>query len=133
MNDEKYQLLRLLAQGPVPVRLDVEQTAWVLNCAKHDIPTLIAAGLLKPLGDPSPTAQKHVSTLEILELAKDKKWLARATNTIHGHWQHKNGRRRNQCRGALGNPRLSGGIPAHQATDRQGSDEEDQNDHPARA
>ena len=128
MNDEKYQYLSLIGRGPVPVRLDVEQTAWVLNCAKHDIPTLIAAGMLKPLGDPAPTAQKHFSTLEILELAKDKKWLGRATNAIHGYWQHKNGRRQNRWRGTRRNPRLSGVKIAFKTPDRQTSDEEAQRD-----
>ena len=36
----------------MPARLTAEQTAWVLNCGSHDIPPLIAARLLKPLGNP---------------------------------------------------------------------------------
>ena len=43
--------MRLL--GQLPARLTAEQAAWVLNCQRHDVPVLVAARLLKPLGNPS--------------------------------------------------------------------------------
>ncbi len=50
MREEQNQFLRLL--GQIPARLTAEQAAWVLNCQPYDIPVLVAARLLKPLGNP---------------------------------------------------------------------------------
>jgi hypothetical protein len=36
-----------------------EQAAWVLNCQPHDVPILVAALLLKPLGNPPPHSVKY--------------------------------------------------------------------------
>lgn len=88
MKDEQRQLLTLL--GALPFRLTVEQTALILNCQSHDIPVLVAARLLKPLGNPPPNGTKYFGTAEVLELAKDRSWLARVTNAIHQHWRVKN-------------------------------------------
>lgn len=49
MSDAQYQFLSLLQ---LPARLTVEQTAWMLNCQPHDVPVLVAARLIKPLGNP---------------------------------------------------------------------------------
>jgi hypothetical protein len=92
MRDEQRQFLMLLAHPPA--RLNVEQAAWVLNCQAHDIPTLIAARLLKPLGNPPRNGTKYFSTAQMLELAKDPAWLAKATNAIHQFWQRKNDNKR---------------------------------------
>jgi hypothetical protein len=70
--------------------MTVEQTAWVLNCPTHDIPILVAARLLRPLGNPPPNGVKYFSTAEVLDLAKDRSWLAKMTNTVCLHWQKKN-------------------------------------------
>lgn len=77
--------------GSPPVRLTVEQTAYVLNCQPHDIPTLVAARLLKPLGNPPANGTKYFGTTEVLEASRDRGWLARMTNAIHQHWRRKNG------------------------------------------
>jgi hypothetical protein len=74
----------------LPARLTVEQTAWVLNCQVHDIPGLIAAKLLKPLGNPPPNGTKFFAASDIEELAKDRSFLAKMSNTINHHWQKKN-------------------------------------------
>lgn len=76
--------------GQLPARLTSEQTAWVLNCQAHDVPILVATRLLKPLGNPPPNGIKFFATADLLELAKDRSWLAKATNTICQHWQKKN-------------------------------------------
>ena len=60
MKDEQCQFLSLL--GRAPLRLTAEQTAWVLNCQPHDIPVLVAARLLKPLGNPLANGTKFFST-----------------------------------------------------------------------
>lgn len=79
---------------PVAARLRPEQAAISLGCAAHDIPILIRAGLLKPLGRLSPNAVKHFSKRKVLELCQDDTWLARMTETISRHWQQKNQRRK---------------------------------------
>lgn len=92
MKDEQAQFLALA--GRFPARLNVEQTAWVLNCQPHDVPILFAAKLLKPLGSPPVNGIKMVSADELLESVRDRSWLAKVTNTIHQHWQRKNARRK---------------------------------------
>jgi hypothetical protein len=46
--------------------------AWVLNCQPHDVPTLVAAHRLKPLGNPPANSIKYFATLELLEQVKDR-------------------------------------------------------------
>jgi hypothetical protein len=88
MKEEQHQFLRLL--GQLPARLTAEQAAWVLNCQTHDVPILVAARLLKPLGNPQKNGTKFFATTELLELAKDKVWLVKVTNAVNQHWQRNN-------------------------------------------
>jgi hypothetical protein len=92
MKDDQHRFLSLL--GQLPVRLNAEQASWVLNCQQHDIPALMSARLLKPLGNPAQNSIKFFATADVLELAKDRSWLAKLTNIINQHWQKKNSRRR---------------------------------------
>jgi hypothetical protein len=94
MREDQDRFLTLLGQPPA--RLTAEQTAWVLNCQVHDVPVLIAARLLRPLGNPSPNGIKFFSTVEVLEFAKDRSWLAKVTNTVCGYWQKKNAQKRSR-------------------------------------
>ena len=94
MKDDQHRFLSLL--GQLPVRLNAEQASWVLNCQTHDIPALMAARLLKPLGNPAQNSIKFFATADVLELAKDRSWLVKLTNTINQHWQKKNARRMRQ-------------------------------------
>lgn len=88
MRDDQHRFLSLL--GQLPARLTAEQAAWVLNCQTHDIPVLVSARLLKPLGNPQPNSVKYFAALEVLEHAKDRAWLTKITNTISQHWKLKN-------------------------------------------
>jgi hypothetical protein len=88
MKEEQQRFLSLL--GQLPARLTAEQAAWVLNCQAHDVPILVAARLLKPLGNPPSNSVKFFATAEVLELAKDRGWLSRMTNALNQHWQKKN-------------------------------------------
>ncbi len=54
--EDQQRFLNIL--GQLPARLTAEQTAWVLNCQAHDVPVLVAARLLKPLGTPQPNSVK---------------------------------------------------------------------------
>ncbi len=92
MSEDQHQFLSLL--GQLPVRLTVEQAAWVLNCQAHDVPVLIAARLVKPLGNPPPNGIKFFATADVLESAQDRHWLMKVTATINQHWQKKNQRKK---------------------------------------
>jgi hypothetical protein len=62
----------------------------VLNCQPHDVPILVMARLLKPLGNPTPNSVKYFAAMEVLELAKDRTCLAKVTNAVGQHWKEKN-------------------------------------------
>lgn len=94
MNNANLAFLAIL--GP-PARLSVEQTAVKLNCQVHDIRTLVNAKLLKPLGNPPPSGVKYFATSEVVQHSSDPAWLARATNAIHRHWEHKNACRKSRA------------------------------------
>jgi hypothetical protein len=96
MREDQQRFLLLL--GQLPARLTAEQAAWVLNCQPHDVPILVAAKLLKPLGNPPANSVKFFAALEVLEQARDRTWLARMTNALNQHWYHKNAAKRNGTR-----------------------------------
>ena len=72
----------------------------MLNCQTHDVPVLVAARLLKPLGNPAPNSVKYFATGEVLELAKDRTWLVKVPNAVGQYWRGKN--QRAQCRSLVG-------------------------------
>jgi len=49
MNDERQEFLNMKTY---PARLNTQEAAWFLGFASHDMPIMIRAGLLKPLGNP---------------------------------------------------------------------------------
>jgi hypothetical protein len=90
MREDQQRFLMLL--GQLPARLTADQTAWVLNCQPHDIPALVNAKLIKPLGNPPANGIKFFATSDILESSQDRQWLMRMSATIYQHWQKKNAR-----------------------------------------
>jgi len=92
MREDQHQFLMLL--GQLPARLNAEQAAWVLNCQAHDIPILVSARLLKPLGSPQANAVKFFATADLLEAVKDRAWLVKMTNAVSNHWRGQNERRK---------------------------------------
>ena len=66
----------------------------MLNCQPHDLRILVSARLLKPLGIAPPNSVKDFATLDVLELMKDRTWLAKVTNTVNQHWRDHNVRKR---------------------------------------
>ena len=95
MKEEQNQFMRLL--GQLPARLTAEQVAWVINCQPHDVPILVAAHLLKPLGNPPANSVKFFATLELLEQVRDHTWLVRVTNALSQHWQKRNAAKKVLC------------------------------------
>jgi hypothetical protein len=96
MREDQHQFLALVGQPPA--RLTVEQAAWVLGCQLHDMPILISTRLLKPLGNPPQNAVKFFSTAEVLEMARDRAWLAKMTQTVGQHWHKRNLRQKSHLR-----------------------------------
>lgn len=92
MREEQHQFLMLL--GQLPARLTAEQAAWLLNCQPHDIPALVAAKLIKPLGNPPQNGTKFFATADLLEASKDRHWLVRMSTAIYQHWRNKNARQK---------------------------------------
>jgi hypothetical protein len=99
MKEAQHQFLTLVGQPPA--RLTVEQVAWMLGCQPHDVPILVQAKLLKPLGNPPANGIKFFATSDVLELAKDRSWLVKVTNTVCQHWHKKNGRQKEETAGQL--------------------------------
>lgn len=91
MNPERKDFLTLRMP---PARVVVEEAAWLLGFAPHDIPVLVSVGLLKPLGHPPISGTKFFATVTLQKLRDDLKWLARASDAIVRHWQTKNARNR---------------------------------------
>lgn len=84
----------------------------LLNCQPHDVPVLVAARLLKPLGNPPANSVKFFAALELLEQVKDRAWLAKVTNALNQHWQKKNAAKRN---GALNGSAVTVLVPVASA------------------
>ena len=93
MNQAKKEFLSLVTP---PARLGINETAWLMGFSDHDIPVLVSAGLLKPLGRPASTGSKFFATVELQTLRNDTRWLAKASDAIVNHWRSKNFGRRNK-------------------------------------
>jgi hypothetical protein len=113
MNPERKDFLSL---PTLPGRLNPSEAAWRLGFEPHDIPILIRAGLLKPLGRPPASSVKYFASIEIEELKRDAKWLAKATDALRHHWKVKN-ERTAQNRSRSGHSPGGNGQPAHAAND----------------
>jgi hypothetical protein len=90
MNSQRQEFLNLTHP---PARLSAEEASWFLGFSPQEIPVLVAAGLLKPLGHPARNGPKYFCTAELEELRRDRKWLARASDAIVGYWQNRNSRK----------------------------------------
>ena len=91
MNPERKEFLTVMRMPPA--RALAEEAAWYLGFMPHDIPVLVSAGLLKPLGHPPASGTKFFATATLLKLRDDVSWLARASDAIVRHWQVKNSRK----------------------------------------
>ena len=84
---------RFLNLRNLPARVTATQAAGYLGVSPHEIPMLMARGLLKPLGHPPPNGQKFFLTATLKELSRDEKWFAKACDAIVEHWRYKNSRK----------------------------------------
>ncbi len=104
MNSEKSEFL---SWKMAPARLDAQQAAWFLGFRLHEIPILVARGLLRPLGHPARNSAKFFAAEVLGELRRDEKWLARASDAIGGYWREKNARKTVACGRANRGPRAT--------------------------
>jgi hypothetical protein len=80
----------LLNLRRLPAMLNMQQAAVILGVGEHDMPALIRAGLLEPLGDPQANAVKYFAGIQVLEMAGDPAYLGKMRNAIYEYWQGKN-------------------------------------------
>ena len=92
MNEELVLDRRCLSE--CPACMTVEHVAKVLGLASHNIPVLVRAGLLKPLGHPEPNAVKYFAKRTVAARCVDEQWLAKAVDAVSRYWKGKNERRR---------------------------------------
>ena len=92
MNPESSSNLQTL--GRFPATLTKEKVAEALGLATHNIPPLVRAGLLKPLGRPGRYCVKHFSRDALAENFADPDWLDKVMAAVHRHWRNKNARKR---------------------------------------
>ena len=76
------QQTEFLSWKVVPARLDATQAAWFLGFEPHEIPRLVTASLLKPLGHPARNSTKFFATETLEQFRRDEKWFARASDAI---------------------------------------------------
>ncbi len=112
MNDEQHRLFSLVRQPPA--RLTVPEVAALIACQPYDVSVLIAARLLKPLGNPLPSSRKYFAAVEIIELMRDRTWLSRVTVTLQKYWEQRNDRR-NHARSGDAEEELSPNPPPPKA------------------
>jgi len=69
----------------LPARLNAEQTAALLGFQPHDIPALVGAGLLHPLGRSTKgkNTVKYFAMVDVEERRRDPKWLSKATDAAY--------------------------------------------------
>ena len=67
-------LERFLNLRHLPASAPSEQAAGYPGISPHEIPVIVAKGLLKPLGHPAPNAPKFFLTATLEDLRRDEKW-----------------------------------------------------------
>ena len=71
-----------------------EKVAEALGIGTHNIPLLMRAGLLKPLGHPQRYCVKKFSRETLARNIADETWLDKVAAAIHRHWRIQNARKR---------------------------------------
>ena len=90
MNPDMERFLNL---KDTPAKLTAEQAAWLLGFSPHEIPILVAKGLLKPLGHPAHNGQKFFLAATLQDLRRNDKWFSKACDAVIEYWRYKNSRK----------------------------------------
>ena len=109
--DHRFSLLNLRR---LPARLTALEAAVILGLQENDIPILVRAGLLKPLGNPAPNAHKYFSACQMEQLSADPDWLNKVTTRLSRYWRDKN-QRKTKSDGAARDESSQGAAFATQA------------------
>ena len=88
-------LERFLNLRHLPASAPSEQAAGYPGISPHEIPVIVAKGLLKPLGHPAPNAPKFFLTATLEDLRRDEKWFGKMRDTIGEYWRYKKGKKLN--------------------------------------
>lgn len=80
----------LLNVTRLPARLSPEQVAELLGVRPHDIPVLVRARILTPLGRPKQNSVKWFAASDVEALCRDTKAMNRAQLEIQRHWEKHN-------------------------------------------
>src|SRR5215510_3197836 len=80
-----------------PARLNSDEVAKIIGVYPHDIPILVKAKLLIPLGKPAPNAVKYFARVTIERLAMDEVWLGKVTAVLSNYWKGQNDRKRQRA------------------------------------
>jgi hypothetical protein len=83
--EPKSRYAELLNLRRLPARLLSEEAAAILGFKPHDIPILVRSGLLKPLASGPRNCVKYFSAVMIEGLARDDRWLDKATKAVLRH------------------------------------------------
>lgn len=102
-----------LNQLRLPACLNCEQAAVVLGGKAEHIPILVEGKLLSPLGEPPQNGIKLFAAVDILEKAKDLRWLDKANKYLTRHWQNKNAKARERLKRSGSRSTLSLGNSAN--------------------
>lgn len=97
---------RFLNLRHLPANVTAEQAAAYFGFTPHEIPILVAKGMLKPLGHPPLNGQKFFLTATLEQLRNDERWFAKARDAIVEHWRYKNGRKSQNQAGTKPQSRL---------------------------
>src|SRR5688500_17645942 len=89
MNPDQERFLKLEL---LPARFNAEQAGWYLGLQSHQVPILVAADLLRPLGHPAPNSPKYFLMTELEQIRADRKVLSKATDAIQSYWRNKRNR-----------------------------------------
>jgi hypothetical protein len=87
MNTERQQFLSL---KHFPGRLTAQEAAWFLGFSSHEIPMLLGARLIKPLGHPPENGLKFFLRAELERVQDDPLWMAKACDAILKYWKSQN-------------------------------------------
>jgi hypothetical protein len=78
--------------SPVPARIGMAEASALLGISKTDLAHLCATGELDLIGEPERNQERFLYADDVLERARDKGWLKRATNALYKHHGQRNGK-----------------------------------------
>lgn len=87
--------MMVLSLRRLPGRLNAEQTAMLLGVTPSDMPILVAAKFLVPLGGKriALNSPKHFASVKVEEMAGSSEMMERMQIVLTSHWRNRNSSR----------------------------------------